>query len=212
MTLDMNRALVSRRNFMVGAALAVPSLALGAAGSAPGVGGAQGALRRLASHVKVVRRGAWGGPPERASLLRAATGYTMITVHHSGATTNFHRDEASVIHDLNGVLTSHIERRYADIGYHLVVDYAGRVWEGRSLDCEGAHVSGHNPKNIGVMLLGNFEQQQASPEQLTALDRVVTDLRQYYGVRRESVYGHRDLGASACPGEYLYPFVRRMRT
>ena len=48
--------------------------------------------------------------------------------------------------------------------------------------------------------------------QLAALDELAGLLRRPYGIRLARIYGHRDLGASACPGRLLYPHVRELRT
>jgi hypothetical protein len=109
------------------------------------------------------------------------------------------------------VLESHQEHRFGDIAYHLIVDYAGRVWEGRSLSYEGAHVSSANEGNIGVMLLGNFERQYPSAAQLAALDDLIGILRRQYGFGAARVFGHRDLRRTLCPGDRLYPTIAEIK-
>ena len=91
------------------------------------------------------------------------------------------------------------------------MDYVGRVWEARSLAYEGAHVAGQNERNLGVMLLGNYEQQAPSVTQITSLEAVVQALRERYGIKRHRVYGHRDLGQSVCLGAHLYPHVEKLK-
>lgn len=203
---------VSRRSFLKTCGWALPGLTLGASAGAatvkkplPPVD-----LGFVEEAVLLARRSAWTDTPPRLWRLRGARGFHRLTVHHCGSV-NRHTNASSVIHDLDGVLTSHRQRRFADIGYHFVVDYAGRVWEGRSLAYEGAHVSGENPGNIGVMLLGNFERQHPSADQLGALDRLVGVLRRHYGIKKHRVYGHRDLGQSVCPGRHLYAHVQGLR-
>ena len=83
--------------------------------------------------------------------------------------------------------------------------------DGAYSDWTGPHVSGANDANIGVALLGNFEQQKPSADQVLALKRLVVDLRTTYRISTQSVFGHRDLGSSVCPGKHLYGHVRDMR-
>jgi N-acetyl-anhydromuramyl-L-alanine amidase AmpD len=88
-----------------------------------------------------------------------------------------------------------------------MLDYAGRVWEGRSLKYQGAHVSGQNPGNIGIVLLGNFEGQRPSAAQQANLTILVAELRSFFGISRRRVYGHRDLDSTLCPGRHLYKLI-----
>ena len=56
---------------------------------------------------------------------------------------------------LETIRKAHLRRdggRWGDIGYHYAIDPAGRLWEGRSLKWQGAHVkSKERRKNIGVV-------------------------------------------------------------
>jgi len=159
----------------------------------------------------VIRRSAWNRTPPSLSRLKTAERYTRLTIHHAGALPIRHTIASMVARDLNSILSAHMDHHYGDIAYHLVVDYAGRVWEGRSLRYEGAHVLSENDGNVGVMLLGNFERQRPSPAQLTVMGDLTELLRLQFGIRRSRVYGHRDLSPSMCPGRNLYPYVSGLR-
>ncbi|MBN2301700.1 MAG: N-acetylmuramoyl-L-alanine amidase, partial [Lentisphaerae bacterium] len=141
----------------------------------------------------------------------SAVFYDRLTIHHEGNAVNYNTDLQTVTRDLKGILISHVDLGYGDIAYHLVIDRAGRVWEGRSLMYEGAHVSGQNEKNIGVMLLGNFEEQKPSEEQIAAMKLLVSLLRNRYRIKKHRIYGHCDLGPSLCPGKHLYEHVVALR-
>ncbi len=168
-------------------------------------------LSFLSSSLPLIRRSAWAKRRPLANRLKTAGFFSRLTVHHSGSLVLRHTDRRSVSADLNDVLDAHLRIRYGDIGYHFIVDYAGRVWEGRSLSRVGAHVSGENEGNIGVMLLGNFEKQKPSKAQVDTLGRLVSLLRGHFDIPARRVYGHRDIGASACPGRHLYPYVVAMK-
>jgi len=166
----------------------------------------------LGDSLNLVRRDEWAGEPARLWLLRAAAHYDRITLHHAGERAVFSTGRDRVQVQVEGIRVGHVnDRGYGDIGYHFVVDYAGRVWEGRSLAYEGAHVSDQNEANIGIVLLGNFNDQDPSAEQLAAMNTLVLGLREHYRIKPHRVYGHRDLGQSFCPGNNLYPYVARMR-
>ncbi len=168
-------------------------------------------LDRIASQLTVIRRLNWTRTAPHLERMTPAASYSRITVHHAG-TQPFRRTSRSrTAGEISRILESHLDQRYGDIAYHLIVDYSGRVWEGRSLAYEGAHVSSENEGNIGVMLLGNFERQYPSASQLATLDELVGLLRRQYHVPAMSVYAHRDLSPTLCPGERLYPSVAEMR-
>lgn len=203
---------LSRRRFLKTGLLAIP--VLGFAGGRRALAGTtkeEDVIKALDDRIEFIRRDVWADASPRPRRLRASGGFDRLTVHHAGSRTNFHSDRNAVIHDLRGVLASHMERHYADIGYHFMIDYVGRVWEGRSLRYKGAHVLSENKANIGVMVLGNFEEQNVSEKQIKGLTILASTLSVEFRIPRHRIYGHRDLGASKCPGKYLYPHVTRMR-
>ena len=159
----------------------------------------------------VIPRSDWASEEPKSDLLKKTDSYDRLTIHHAGNGISQNTDKGSVVQELAGILSAHIERNYGDIGYHLIVDYAGRVWEGRNLKWEGAHVSYENEKNVGVMLLGNFEKQQPSIEQIETMSQIVKILCDRYGITKQRIYGHRDLGQSVCPGKNLYPHVLQLK-
>jgi hypothetical protein len=165
----------------------------------------------LRDAVTFMPREAWTGIAPRPWQLRSANGFDRLTVHHQGTTVSEDTHTNAIRQDIENILAGHRSRHYGDIGYHFIVDRAGRVWEGRSLAYEGAHVSGNNEHNIGVMLLGNFEVQAVSAAQRESLTVVVNLLRAQFEIKKHRLYGHRDLCASVCPGQHLYPFVLSIR-
>ncbi len=212
MTVENHRQ--SRREFLRAMLLATPAVAL-----VPGVIQASAPriapvtdLRFLTEAMAVRRRHEWTSIKPNPRRLRAASPnlYTRITLHHTGTDVITATSEPAVIRCLDGVLGGHLNRNFGDIGYHFLIDYAGRVWEGRSLAYWGAHVSGENEQNIGIVLLGNYERQRPSNPQLNTMTHLVHVLRHRYGVRRGRIYGHIDLGRTLCPGKYLYPGVQRL--
>ncbi len=160
-----------------------------------------------APELEVLPRTDWAPEKHNESLLTKAKSYHRITLHHEGARVFSEKDKSSVAAEIGRVYNAHKNLGYGDIGYHLVVDYAGRVWGGRSLGYWGAHVSGENEGNIAVMALGNFQEQRPSVEQNAAVITLVKGLKARYKIKGSRVYGHCDLGYTICPGRYLYPAV-----
>lgn len=195
------------------ATVAVPQvvLAAGKAAAAPKPVKPPKDLSFLSKKVEFMRRTAWTKVGPNPARLRKAEKFYRITVHHQGCGVNVHTARGDVAYDLEGILTGHRKRCFGDIGYHVIIDRAGRVWEGRSPRYDGAHVSGQNVGNIGIMLLGNFERQRPANLQLATMDKVVGVLRAKFTIAGRNVYGHRDLGHTLCPGRYLYPSVSKIK-
>ncbi|HMN96999.1 MAG TPA: N-acetylmuramoyl-L-alanine amidase [Phycisphaerales bacterium] len=162
----------------------------------------------------VIPRSAWarGGP--RTSDMQPMLPVGAITIHHDAMSVFTATDAASSQARIELIRTSHRGRGWSDIGYHFVIDRSGRIYEARPLNWQGAHVQKRNEGNIGVLCLGNFEEQAPSEAQLQALAMHVTRLRQMYRVPARTVLTHREWpGAQTlCPGANLQRRVVVLRT
>ncbi len=212
MTVENHRQ--SRRAFLRSVLMAIPAVTVApglVSASAPRIAPVTD-LRFLTGAMPIRRRYEWTSIPPNPARLRLAlpNRYTRITLHHTGTDVVTATSEPAVMRCLDGVLGGHLNRNFGDVGYHFLIDYVGRVWEGRSLAYWGAHVAGHNEQNIGIVLLGNYERQRPSGQQLQTMTQLVQVLRQQYGIPRGRVYGHIDLGQTLCPGKNLYPRVQRL--
>ncbi|MFD6568925.1 peptidoglycan recognition family protein [Micromonospora profundi] len=110
-----------------------------------------------------------------------------VTVHHT-AGANDDPDPAAFVRALYEYDTL---VRYGDLGYHLLIDEAGTVYEGRwsgddrqpvfgpigtdgrPLMISAAHVGGMNSGNIGIALLGDFTERQPTRAARRALTQVL---------------------------------------
>ncbi|MDR1745097.1 MAG: peptidoglycan recognition protein family protein [Planctomycetota bacterium] len=183
-----------------------------AAPAAPGAGGAR-IVRASTGKVQAIGRNTWGATPAVPGKMKAMGGVTRITIHHEGSTPNNDVTPAQVAATLRRVQSQHRKRMGAgDIGYHFIIDRTGTIWQGRDWQYQGAHTSGANANNLGVMLLGNFEEQQPTAAQLAALHSLTGSLVRKYGLNpSKDIYGHSDFRNTKCPGKYLKPQVQVMR-
>lgn len=161
----------------------------------------------------VLPRGLWAKEPMDPARADLMNGVGRITIHHEGSPrprTLTGLDETAEL--LDSIRKYHVHGLgWADLGYHYVIDRAGRVWEGRPITFQGAHVRDHNAHNIGVMVLGNFEIQRPSEKQVERLARFTRELRTRHGIAIEEVKSHREWAATACPGRHLQPQFAAMR-
>lgn len=154
--------------------------------------------------VGVLARRQWTRATTKSSEADAMVRVQRITVHHDGMPPVSLHTRSAVVNRLELIRRSHVNRRgWADIGYHFVVDPFGNVWEARPLIYQGAHVKDHNERNMGVMVLGNFEEQRPTAAALSALDGFLRGQMNRFGVPLSRVLTHQELAPTACPGRSL---------
>ena len=102
--------------------------------------------------------------------------------------------------------------RFGDIGYHYLIDAAGRIFEGRPIAWQGAHARGQNNyQNLGVCLLGDFTRGRPTEAALASLGLLLNELRARYRIPSGRVFGHRDLLVTECPGDALQDWIGRYK-
>lgn len=110
----------------------------------------------------------------------------------------------------------HRQRGFLKIGYHFVIRRNGQVEKGRATNEVGAHIEGHNSESIGICLVGGVDasklqkpQNNFTPEQFAALDKLLRELRPTYPTA--VIQGHRDFPnvAKACPSFDVKPWVSK---
>ena len=159
----------------------------------------------------LIRRASWRARrANRSELSRASSPWRWITVHHSVVRTE-DTSAAASFDTVRGIQRDHMDSKgWGDIGYHFLIDPAGRVIEGRELIWQGAHAGGQNNiGNVGICLLGNFDEDQPTRASIASLDRLVLELQQKLGIPRLNVRPHRAWKETACPGRHLMPWFTR---
>ena len=129
-----------------------------------------------------------------------------IVIHHTG---NPCDDDLSA----EEIHASHQAQGWAGIGYHFVIRKDGSIELGRPDWSVGAHAYGFNSDSIGIHVCGNFDQAEPTKAQLDALPQLIADICDAYGLIAADtiVVGHRDLMATACPGDNLYKHMGTIR-
>lgn len=164
------------------------------------------------SALRAIPRSTWTNRNPSLSNINLMNGVARITVHHEGFTPVEFDDVETTQRRIQVIQNVHTrDRNWADIGYHFIVDRAGRLWQGRDLRYQGAHVRDNNPHNVGIMLLGNFDKQRPSPAQMRTLLETVTKLQRYYRVGAHKVQTHQEIVRTACPGRTLQAQVQSAR-
>jgi uncharacterized protein with LGFP repeats len=166
-----------------------------------------GADERLRSH-----NGKACARPKYTTTVQAAF------VHHTADRNNY--TAAQVPAMIRGMYAYHVKSRgWCDLGYNFLIDRFGRAFEGRYggtyLPVLGAHTGAFNSNSFGVALIGNFEKAAPTQAMLEKTAQVIAwKLDGNYrspmativldGSRLNTISGHRDTKATACPGNQLY--------
>ncbi|MDP7005978.1 MAG: peptidoglycan recognition family protein [Phycisphaerales bacterium] len=153
-----------------------------------------------------ISRNTWAkGSPVSKNMNRMLPA-KYITVHHDGMTSFTTTSKSSAASRLETIRRSHLRRdggRWGDIGYHFAIDPAGRLWQARPLNWQGAHVKARNEGNIGIVVLGNYELQSVNRSQTGALTSTLKSLMKKYKIPVSKVRTHQEWAATACPGKSL---------
>lgn len=155
---------------------------------------------RPAATRQLLCRAAWGAGPQKGE--RPAHVIDKITVHH---TAEVLRDNRRAPEILRGIQSFHQGRGFVDFAYHIAIDGNGHAYEARSQSIAGETFTEYDPTgHLLVVLLGNFEEQDVPDAQLASLADVLAWGSTTYRVDPETIAGHRDFAATACPGTRLY--------
>jgi hypothetical protein len=169
--------------------------------------------------LEILPRSEWSAAPPSRNM-EAMKRLTRLTIHHQGATAFESLEIGPSAQRIRSIQHYHqSERGWADIGYHLIIDRAGRLWEGRSIHFVGAHAGdrGGNRQNAGVVLLGNYETQTLTRAQEDSLRQLLDRARDAWKIPMAGILTHNEVreesgvGSTQCPGRHLVEFVRRYR-
>lgn len=126
-----------------------------------------------------------------------------IIIHHSASSQSTTVDQIRDWHVKgNG---------WSDIGYHFIILADGSVEAGRHINRTGAHCKGQNKGSIGVCVVGNTNSEPPTAPQIESLWGKLKMLMEDYNLDRRNIYGHKDFGATECPGNMLYALLQQFK-
>jgi uncharacterized protein with LGFP repeats len=159
-------------------------------------------------------------------------------VHHTAGSNDYGpQDSAAIVRSIYAYHTQTLG--WCDVAYNALVDKFGQVFEGRAggMDrpVEGAHTGGFNKNTWGVAMLGNFDLEPPTPIQLRTVGRLLgwrlgldhVDPRGTVVLASDggsfthfpkgatptlpSIFTHRDVGNTDCPGNAAYAAMGQIR-
>ncbi len=189
--------------------------------------------------VNIISRAGWGANESmRRGGPRYGSGIRAGIVHHSATGNDYApTDSAAIVRSIYECHT--LTDGWGDIGYNALVDKYGQVFEGRfggiAKPVQGIHTGGFNANTWAVCMIGDFSQASPPPEQLGAVGQLLgwrlamdkvnpkdtvaltsaggpnTRFPQGATPNLPSIFAHRDVGSTACPGNAGYAFMERIR-
>lgn len=189
--------------------------------------------------VNIISRKAWGaneGIRCQNPTYDDSTG--GATVHHTAETNNYTREQSAGI--VRGIYAYHAQSLgWCDIGYNVLVDRFGQIFEGRfgGLDrpVQGAHAGGFNENTVGIAMMGNFVNDPAPAATIESVGKYLgwrlklanlnpkgqvtmysegTQYSKYPLGQRvvlPTIFAHRDVGYTECPGSAAYAQMDQIR-
>ncbi|MDQ3990045.1 MAG: N-acetylmuramoyl-L-alanine amidase [Actinomycetota bacterium] len=192
-----------------------------------------------ASGPPVISRAGWGADESlRCSDPGYDDRVKAVALHHTAGGNRYGMEDSAGI--VRGVYAYHAwTLGWCDIGYHALVDRYGQVFEGRAGGLDrpviGAHAGGFNRQTSSIAMMGRYTGEQ--PPRVMA-DELARFLDWKLGVHTldphgETVlvsagggtsryprgtavplpvlFGHRDVGATECPGDDGYALLPGLR-
>ena len=120
-----------------------------------------------------------------------------IAIHYTAANT-VSDDTGTYLASMNAFYW--LDRGYA-LGYNAAVDQDGLTWEIRGDKYRSAANKDWNTRTYAILALVDGANP-ANPAMIDGIRSLVADCRTYQPTAR--LAGHRDIGATACPGDGLY--------
>tara|TARA_R110001632_G_scaffold71644_1_gene166135 strand:- start:2616 stop:3131 length:516 start_codon:yes stop_codon:yes gene_type:complete len=120
-----------------------------------------------------------------------------ITFHHTATKGN----------TLKQIANYHVEQRgFPGIAYHFAINSKGEVFQLQQIDEISYHSKGRNTESLGIVFIGNYQDDDLSKEAIRSGETLVNALKEslcIIGVR-----GHRDVRNTLCPGDKAYQKIK----
>lgn len=176
-------------------------------------------------------RAGWGANESWARSTSAADHLKAVVIHHTAGSNSYSSATSPQI--VRGIYSYHTQTLgWADVGYNILVDKYGRIFEGRGgglhRNIAGAHARGFNTGSFGISVMGDYSTAAppwAAREAVAQIigwkllttfkDRVsateswtptTSRIRFKPGVQisLQRVFAHRDVNYTDCPGNAFY--------
>jgi uncharacterized protein with LGFP repeats len=186
----------------------------------------------------IISRAQWGADELVRCGNRPSPTIRAAVVHHTAEGNDYQpQDSAAIVQSIYAYHTQMLG--WCDIAYNALVDKYGQVFEGRAGaltgPVQGDHTGGFNRETWGVAMIGTFDDVPPTPIQLRTLGRLLGWRLGLDGVDPKgsvtlssaggpntnfptdaiatlpTIFSHRDVGATDCPGNAAYALLDEIR-
>ena len=188
---------------------------------------------------RIISRAEWGADESmHCESPRYTAGIKAGVVHHTAESNDYAPEDSAGI--VRSIYEYHAKTLgWCDIAYNALVDKYGQVFEGHAggmnRAVEGSHTGGFNRDTWGVAMMGDFDTVAPTPIQLTMTGRLLgwrlgldhvdphgtTVLTSAGGSFTHfpagatptlpTIFTHRDVGNTDCPGDAAYAEMDQLR-
>ncbi|XP_030638580.1 LOW QUALITY PROTEIN: RAS protein activator like-3 [Chanos chanos] len=159
----------------------------------------------------IIPRCQWGAEPFRGTPVSLSPPLPFFYVHHTEVPSKPCLTFQECSKDMQSIQHFHqVERGWHDIGYSFVVGSDGYIYEGRGWMTRGAHTRGHNTFGYGVAFIGKYSSTLPSVYSMELMRHhlVTCAVGRGFLQGNYTLYGHRQVVATDCPGDALYSEIR----
>jgi len=179
---------------------------------------------------KIIFRSQWGADETKVISPAEYSRADKFIVHHTASSKLVPDSDGSGEYKdmVNNIFLYHINgREWNDIGYNYLIDPTGNIYEGRNggNGVIGVHAGSYNTGSIGISVLGTYGgsvngeliYHPLNYSIIKSLEKLIgwvaannsIDLNKINGQNSkgediDGVVGHRDVGATNCPGDELH--------
>ncbi len=179
-------------------------------------------INEFAPELKIIRKVTRNSAGEKYTWpIEYTDKIRKIVIHHSDTKSPI-TDTAETV---RAIYHWHaITKGWGDIGYNFLIGPDGNIYEGRAGGdyVVGAHAALHNVGSLGIVLLGNYDDNQLNHPQYQALINLIAYLCKKYqldplgiesfrGKNLPNILGHHDVGKTRCPGTNLIRLLPTLR-
>ena len=159
-----------------------------------------------------------------------------IVIHHTAWDYDSNRTINDIKKEIQQIYKYHtVNRDFGDIWYNFLIDQMWNIYEWRA-GGEWAvwmHASSNNITSIWIALMGNFQYDTPTVEQMKSLVNLTTAVAKYYHIdplgytytfsintekepyvvaeKNPNIMWHKNIKATACPGANLYKYLPQIR-
>lgn len=166
--------------------------------------------------IKVHTRADWGARLPAGPYARQP-GITTVVYHHGGDEGKPRMTDSAMAATVRSWQGFHMGpfRQWTDIGYHLLMDGRGELWQGRPTWAVGAHVLQQNTGRLGLCYVQDGREHgftKGQEETTRKLFKWKHNKMAFPSLEDVSVLGHREVPGQAteCPGAAITADMKRL--